>query len=58
MGFEKYALLVGSIIIGTGILSYKKYGGKGILFTLLAVVVISKLITSNFKNRQNNEQIN
>lgn len=57
-GFEKHALIIGSVIIGSAILSYKKYGGKGLVFVLLAVVVISKVITSNFKNKHNNEQIN
>jgi len=55
--FEKHALLVGSLIIGTGIISYQKYGAKGILFTILAVFVIAQIVKSNIKDRMDNEQI-
>ena len=52
--FDKHALIIGSLIIGTGIISYLKYGGKGILFTLLAVFVITQIAKQKFINQ--NEQ--
>jgi len=52
--FEKHTLFVGSLIIGTAIISYLKYGGKGILFTLLAVFVITQIAKQKFINQ--NEQ--